>query len=60
MKGQESSIETPSIDSITVVSNPRTDYGDIEGLAADILTRGLVEPLILNERRELVDGHRRL
>jgi len=28
-----------------VVSNPRTDYGDFDGLAADIAARGLLEPL---------------
>ena len=60
MQAQERNSEVISIESIVVVSNPRTDYGDIDGLAADIATRGLLEPLILNEKRELVDGHRRL
>jgi ParB/RepB/Spo0J family partition protein len=53
-------IEMVDTDRIVVVSNPRNEYGDIEGLAADIALRGLVEPLIVNEKRELVDGHRRL
>src|ERR1019366_3095470 len=53
-------IEAISTDKIVVVSNPRNDYGDIAGLAADIARRGLVEPLIVNEKLELVDGHRRL
>jgi ParB/RepB/Spo0J family partition protein len=53
-------IESIGTDEIVVVSNPRNDYGDIEGLAADIGARGLVEPLIVNEHLELVDGHRRL
>lgn len=48
------------IEKIVVVSNPRNEFGDIDGLAADIAARGLVEPLILNEKHELVDGHRRL
>jgi|ERR1017187_2189106 ParB-like chromosome segregation protein Spo0J len=53
-------IDIIDTDKIVVVSNPRNDYGDIEGLAADIAARGLLEPLIVNEKHELVDGHRRL
>jgi len=53
-------ISTIATEHIVVVSNPRRDFGDIEGLAADIAARGLVEPLIVNEKFELVDGHRRL
>jgi ParB/RepB/Spo0J family partition protein len=61
MKQQASmKVDIIETDKIVAVSNPRTDYGDIDGLAADIAARGLVEPLILNEKRELVDGHRRL
>ena len=60
MQAQESNIKEISIDRITVVSNPRNDYGDIDGLAPDIAERGLLDPLILNEQHELVDGHRRL
>jgi ParB/RepB/Spo0J family partition protein len=61
MQQQElTKIEAISTDKIVVVSNPRKDYGDIDGLAADIALRGMVEPLIVNEKRELVDGHRRL
>src|ERR1035441_5537476 len=55
-----SKIESIGTDAIVVVSNPRNDYGDIAGLAADINARGLVEPLIVNEKYELIDGHRRL
>jgi hypothetical protein len=57
---EQTKIEPIETDTTVVVSNPRTDYGDIEGLAADISARGLLEPLIVNEKRELVDGHRRL
>jgi len=60
MQEELKKIDMVDTDSIVVVANPRNDYGDIEGLAADIAARGLLEPLILNEKRELVDGHRRL
>jgi len=61
MQHQErTSIEAIATEKIVVGSNPRSDFGDIEGLAADIRDRGLVEPLIVNEKLELIDGHRRL
>src|ERR1035437_5243289 len=53
-------IEIIDTDKIVVVMNPRNDYGDIDGLAADISAGGLGEPLQLNVKHELVDGHRRL
>src|ERR1035437_3994399 len=53
-------IDIIDTDKIVVVMNPRNDYGDIDGLAADISARGLLEPLLVNAKHELVDGHRRL
>jgi len=41
----------------------RLDYGDIEGLAADIKKRGLLQPILVRpkgNRFEVVHGHRRL
>lgn len=40
----------------------RIDYGDIDGLAADIKTRGLLQPILvrpIGDRYEIVHGHRR-
>jgi ParB/RepB/Spo0J family partition protein len=41
----------------------RIDYGDIDGLAADVKRRGLLQPILVRpvgERYEVVHGHRRL
>jgi ParB-like chromosome segregation protein Spo0J len=45
---------------LAVIRNPRRACGDIDELAADIAVRGLLEPLVVNDREVLIDGHRRL
>jgi ParB family transcriptional regulator, chromosome partitioning protein len=47
------------IDKIIVKDNVRTDYGNIEELAASILESGLRDPLELKKDNELIDGFRR-
>lgn len=38
----------------------RTEMGDIEGLATDILERGLIQPISINRSNKLMAGGRRL
>ncbi|MCP5197682.1 MAG: ParB N-terminal domain-containing protein [Gammaproteobacteria bacterium] len=52
-------IET-SIDSIRIDHRYRTDYGDLDGLAASIEQLGLLQPIGINQDHYLVFGHRRL
>ena len=53
-----------TIDNISVKSNPRTDFGDIDELAASIKEKGIIEPLVVVDvgegKYELVAGERRL
>jgi ParB-like chromosome segregation protein Spo0J len=51
------------IDQIIVGERFRQDMGDLDGLAASIRDtpgRGMLQPIILNERHELIAGRRRL
>lgn len=48
------------IDSITVLDRIRKDFGDIDSLAESIVSVGLMQPIVINEKNELVDGQRRI
>ena len=49
-----------SIDSIIVTDRTRKDFGDINALAESISSVGLMQPIVINENNELVDGLRRI
>ena len=52
------------VETISVKSNPRTDFGDIEELTASIKEKGVIEPLVVKDlgdgKYELIAGERRL
>jgi ParB family transcriptional regulator, chromosome partitioning protein len=48
------------IDSINIVNRVRKDFGDIKSLAESISTVGLLQPILINENNELIDGQRRI
>jgi 16S rRNA G966 N2-methylase RsmD len=48
------------IDSITVTNRTRKDFGDIRSLAESISAVGLLQPIVINENNELIDGQRRI
>jgi ParB/RepB/Spo0J family partition protein len=52
------------IESISVRSNPRSDFGDIDELTASVREKGVIEPLVVKDlgggKFELVAGERRL
>lgn len=48
------------IDRIKVRRRVRKDPGDIEALAASMSAHGLLHPIVLNRRNELIAGGRRL
>lgn len=48
------------IDIITIKNRTRKDLGDITSLKESISTVGLMQPIVINENRELVDGQRRI
>lgn len=53
-----------AVDRINVNSNPRTDFGNIDELAASVGEKGIIEPLVVkkvdDENYELIAGERRL
>lgn len=53
-----------ALESIAVKSNPRTDFGQIDELAASVREKGIIEPLVVKKlddnTYELVAGERRL
>ena len=49
-----------AIDSIVVNDRIRKDYGDIEQLAEDIRTNGLIQPIVVSKGNVLLCGERRL
>jgi ParB family chromosome partitioning protein len=51
--------EMPIAD-ITIGERHRSDLGDIEGLAASIADIGLLNPITVDERGQLLAGARRL
>lgn len=48
------------IDSIIISDRTRKDFGDIDSLAESISTVGLLQPIVINENNELIDGQRRI
>ena len=56
----EQIVERISIDSVIVTSRTRKDFGDISSLAESISAVGLLQPIVINENNELVDGQRRI
>lgn len=48
------------IDSIIITGRTRKDFGDINLLSESISTVGLMQPIVINENNELVDGLRRI
>lgn len=57
---EQADYPTLPIDQIKVGERHRKDLGDIAGLAKTIGDRGLLHPLVLNTRHELIAGERRL
>ena len=48
------------IDSIIIKGRVRKDFGDIKSLAEGISSVGLLQPIVINENNELIDGQRRI
>ncbi len=48
------------IDSINITDRVRKDFGDIKSLAESISSVGLLQPIVINENNELIDGQRRI
>lgn len=48
------------VDEIKVKHRIRQDLGDLTQLAESIRTHGLLNPIVINERKELIAGERRL
>lgn len=48
------------VDEIKVKHRIRRDLGDLTQLSESIRTHGLLNPIVINERKELIAGERRL
>jgi ParB family chromosome partitioning protein len=48
------------IHSIIITERVRKDFGDIKSLGESISSVGLLQPIVINENNELVDGQRRI
>jgi 16S rRNA G966 N2-methylase RsmD len=48
------------IDSIIISDRTRKYFGDIDSLAESISTVELLQPIVINEKNELIDGQRRI
>lgn len=48
------------IDSVILKRRVRKNLGDLRPLAESLKTHGLMNPILINERNELIAGHRRL
>jgi 16S rRNA G966 N2-methylase RsmD len=48
------------IDSIIITDRTRKDFGDINSLTDSISSVGLLQPIVINENNELIDGQRRI
>ena len=48
------------INSIIIRDRARKDFGDINSLADSISSVGLLQPIVINENNELIDGQRRI
>jgi ParB/RepB/Spo0J family partition protein len=52
--------EKIKISSIVITDRTRKDLGNIASLAESICSVGLMQPIVINEKNELVDGQRRI
>lgn len=52
--------EKIEISSIIITNRTRKDLGDITSLAESIRSVGLMQPIVINEKNELIDGRRRI
>lgn len=52
--------EKIEISSIIITERTRKDLGNIASLAESICSVGLMQPIVINEKYELVDGQRRI
>jgi ParB/RepB/Spo0J family partition protein len=52
--------EKISLDSLIIKDRTRKDFGDIKSLAESISAVGLLQPIVINENNELIDGQRRI
>lgn len=48
------------IDSVKITNRTRKVFGDIKSLAESISAVGLLQPIVINENNELIDGQRRI
>lgn len=48
------------IQSVTLRKRVRKNLGDLKPLAESLKTHGLMNPILINEKNELIAGHRRL
>ena len=48
------------IDSVVVRKRIRSDLGDLESMMESLRRHGQLSPILINRRRELIAGHRRL
>ena len=61
MNTQSSKTEqTIPIESIIIKDRTRKDFGNINSLAESISSVGLLQPIVINENNELIDGERRI
>jgi hypothetical protein len=56
----EQIVERIPIDSVVAKDRIRNDFGDIDSLADSISSVGFLQPIVINENNELVDGQRRI
>src|SRR5918996_1948926 len=52
--------KTMPIDSLIINDRIRKDLGNINSLAESISSVGLLQPVVINEKNELIDGQRRI
>jgi 16S rRNA G966 N2-methylase RsmD len=52
--------EKIKISSIVIIDRTRKDLGNIASLAESIFSVGLMQPVVINENNELIDGQRRI
>jgi hypothetical protein len=52
--------DTILLSSIIITKRTRKDFGYIDSLAESISSIGLLQPIVINENNELVDGQRRI
>jgi 16S rRNA G966 N2-methylase RsmD len=52
--------KTIPIDSLIINDRIRKDLGNINSLAESITSVGLLQPVVINEKNELIDGQRRI